>query len=471
MLFNSIFIDTQFYLGATNIAASAQTGANFALNFSQNFWSQIFSMGIFGRIAQVSLIIAGFGVIYRGYYFTKEIGSNSLDMEKVITSILTLIFVYLMLYNGGKLSMQTVMAMRNLGDGLGTQIMNGIAYDFQMLQATRTLIPVEAAQPHLATFKSELDKCAPKAKVECFDRALANLKQKVASNPAQDTLLNTKITDIEADLASLAASQSVAPATPSLSPSSSPSPSVTAEDERNVLQKIQDSASSMANALPAALSNAFDALVQLILTGLAIAFYLAIELTLLVFGFTLPINIGLSLFDPGPIKNWIGNFWLLVNAKLCFCIIVGIVVYLNLWAQSTSVGVMTFFVMAIQLLIAIYAPVLTFFYCQGSALALAGAMNSIASAPIRGAMGGMGRAAGALGGGMGAGIGKSVSRRLGGALSRAGAARGGLAGGLLSKAGAISRKYGAGVGKSIGSGGGVAGNVKGGARRTYKDLK
>lgn len=75
----------------------------------------------------------------------------------------------------------------------------------------------------------------------------------------------------------------------------------------------------------------------------------------------------------------------------------------------------------IGLLMAFYAPVLTFFYVQGSALALAGAMNSMSTAPIRGVAGGLkgaaGRAAGTFMGGVmkGAGVGgmgKSLGQKL-----------------------------------------------------------
>jgi hypothetical protein len=94
---------------------------------------------------------------------------------------------------------------------------------------------------------------------------------------------------------------------------------------------------------------------------------------MLLFGLTFPINVALSLFDPAPLKSWFGNFWTLVNAKFCFSIITGIIVYLQLWMETNNGNIGIF---VIQILLAIFAPVATFFYCQGSALALAGAMNS-----------------------------------------------------------------------------------------------
>jgi hypothetical protein len=53
--------------------------------------------------------------------------------------------------------------------------------------------------------------------------------------------------------------------------------------------------------------------------------------------------------------------------------------------METSNGNVGLFV--IELLLAVFAPIVTFFYCQSSALALAGALNSMTSAPFRGAGG------------------------------------------------------------------------------------
>jgi hypothetical protein len=183
----------------------------------------------------------------------------------------------------------------------------------------------------------------------------------------------------------------------------------------DIIGKVGDSINSMGSAI----SNAFENLIQLVFTCLAIAFYIALELTLLVFGFTFPINIALSLFDPAPIKNWFGNFWLLVNAKLCFAIIVGIIVYLNLWAQSQT-GLASLGIFTIGILMAIYAPFLTFYYCQGSALALAGAMNSLTSAPARGAA----RGAGRVGGRAAGRLGSSLLRGVGMGMGKMGRAQG-----------------------------------------------
>ena len=64
------FLDSHFTLAAAaaNIAGSTQTGADLAKQFAEDFWSNVFKMGIFGRVAQASMYIAGAGIIYKGYY-------------------------------------------------------------------------------------------------------------------------------------------------------------------------------------------------------------------------------------------------------------------------------------------------------------------------------------------------------------------------------------------------------------------
>ena len=379
-------------------------------------------MGIFGRVAQVALTIAGIGVIYRGYYFLLEIKAKTLDAEKVVGFLMGLILVLLMLWNSGQLAMYTVLGMRNFTNSISDTIMQGISFDFEKLQATRSLNGTNLAQPYFVKFEDELKKCAPAAQTACFQKALDNLKQSVAANPEQDPVVNAKIAEIQTDLNNAAGGQQAGNSANSGTSNSTTPASGTPDgtiDEKakwDIIGKVGDSIKSMGSAI----SNAFENLIQLVFTCLAIAFYLALELTLLVFGFTFPINIALSLFDPAPIKNWFGNVWLLVNAKLCFAILVGIIVYLNLWAQSQT-GLASLGIFTIGILMAIYAPFLTFFYCQGSALALAGAMNSLTSAPARGAARGVGRvggrAAGRVGGslmrGVGSGMGK-MGRKIAG---------------------------------------------------------
>jgi hypothetical protein len=59
--------------------------------------------------------------------------------------------------------------------------------------------------------------------------------------------------------------------------------------------------------------------------------------------------------------------------------VTGIIVYFQLWAEKANyAAAMGMFV--IELMFAIFSPFITYYYCQGSSLALAGAIGSAMAA-------------------------------------------------------------------------------------------
>ena len=184
---------------SANIAGSTQTGADLANQFAEDFWSNVFKMGIFGRVAQASLLIAGAGVIYKGYYFFQEISKNVLDIEKVIGSLMAVILVFIMLNNSGQISMYTVLGLRNYSNNVSDKIINGIASDFQKLQATRSFGDSVMAQPHFIAFQKQLDTCAAKADPDCFRVAISILRGKLQSDNITDPAILNKVIEIQAD--------------------------------------------------------------------------------------------------------------------------------------------------------------------------------------------------------------------------------------------------------------------------------
>jgi hypothetical protein len=419
MLDSSLFLDAHFHLAAANIMEATKGGSDIAARLSTGFWEQIFSMGLFGRITIAAQTIAGIGVIYKGYYYLQDVGKNTLDIDKVVGSLIALLLTILMTQNNG-LAMNAVRGMRNFGNSINTTVMTGITADLASLQSTRALNTVNSSQPFFQTFKDDLKTCAPKAQATCYQTAVAKLQTGVATLNPPDPEVNRAVNEIVEtynNIASSAIASGAAPAGTTTNPVGS-----TAAPDRSFLEWAGSVATKAADSVINAPANIAEGLIIMLLTALTMCFYLALELTLILLGLTLPIHIALSLFDPAPIKNWLGNYWLLVNAKLCFCIIVGIISYLQLWVQTNSNNAfLSMLLIIIGLLMAFYAPVLTFFYVQGSALALAGAMNSMSTAPIRGVAGGLkgaaGRAAGTFMGGVmkGAGVGgmgKSLGQKL-----------------------------------------------------------
>jgi hypothetical protein len=428
MLESSLFLDFHFHLAAANIMEAANSGASIAEKLSTGFWGQVFGMGLFGRISLAAWTIAGIGVIYKGYYYLQDVGKNTLDIDKVIGSLMALLLTVLMLQNSGKLSMDTVTGMKEFGRSINKTVMTGIEGDLASLQSTRSLDTLNSSQPFFQDFKEELKKCAPKAQAQCYQNAVTNLQANVATLSPPDPKVTDAVNQIVQTFNNVASSQvatNTAPASTTVNPTS-PTPN------QSFLDWAGSTASKAINGIVNAPSNMMEGLIIMILAAITICFYLALELTLILFGLTFPINVALSLFDPAPLKSWFGNFWLLINAKLCFCIIVGIISYLQLWVQTNSSnGFLSLVLMVMGLLMAIYAPFVTFFYVQGSALALAGAINAIpgnaiggVAKGVRGAVGKVaGGAAGAfMGGAMkGAGVGKmgeNFGKRMAQKLSR-----------------------------------------------------
>jgi hypothetical protein len=432
MLLESLNLDIHL-IAAANIASASKDASTLASGFASDFWSNIFQMGLFGRVVKAALPIAGVGVIYKGYNFYQDLSQNVLDLRKLITGILSILLVWLMLVNSGQYSMYAVIGLRNYTGTLSDTLMAGISTDFQVMQASRgsnisaggDVQFQTQTKPALQGFQAELNRCrtALARNPSCISNAFVNLKNNITalqlpSSPSLTKFLND-INTLENDATTAQAAAANNP-----------------QAGNGWFDGWFDGAKAVVSVVTDP-GNVFQQIILLLLTGLAIAFFFAIELAMLIFGLTFPINLALSLFDPAPLKSWIGNFWSLINAKLCFSIIVGIIVYLQIWIKGSSNGFAQIGLFVIEFLLAIFAPVATFFYCQGSALALAGALNSALSAPMRGVAGGAGKALGAIGGGaaksFGAGVASRTSKIASRNLKQAGAKMGDRIGAQLAK--------------------------------------
>jgi hypothetical protein len=363
--------DPMFLAAAkADIAGATADASKIALGFAQNFWSNIFKMGLFGRICLAVKPILFAGVIYKGWLLFEETSSSvkqGIDPARLIGSLLSLFAVFIMMNKSGEIAFYSVLGLRNYTSNVSDTLLKGVAADFQAFSPLNKLSKNINSKPVLKQFQSELRTCASiqTSAPNCVTAAINNLETGLASQDvtaADEPELFTEIAKLKSDAVAAAAN------------------SQTPVQNKNYIQQGLD---VVGDALKSAadLGNVFQHIVEVLLTGVAFAFFLALELTLLLFGLLFPINLTLSLFDPSPLKTWIGGFWTLVNAKLCFSIIVGIVVQLQLWMESNNGSVGLF---VIELLLAVFAPVLTFFYCQSTALVLASAMSSLTQAGFRG---------------------------------------------------------------------------------------
>lgn len=275
-----------------------------------------------------------------------------------------------MFAKNGALSKNGVLALKNYTDTFSTRMMTGIANDREFNQMRSASSGKLKSQPIFQTFNHEAQLCVNSVtKQTCFQKAVDKLNNEVRTQGITDPEILTAVANINAEAAK--------GATPVTASTPAPSP-----DEKNWWDNILDIGSKITSFASDMASN----LVALILQGMAIGFFLAIDITMLLLGLTFPINLGLSLYDNGEsLKTWLGNFWTLANAKICFSIVTGIIVYLQIWSESGAAGMVGGFgLFVIELLMAIFVPAITYYYCQGTALAMSSAMNSMSAGAIKG---------------------------------------------------------------------------------------
>jgi hypothetical protein len=373
MSLDAFGLNYQLFLTA-DIAGATENAVKASQGLSDEFWNKIFQGGLFGQISNTAQIIAGMGFLYRGYQIIQEADGKSVSQGEVWKSVLKSLFVLalisIMFAKNGALSKNSVLALKNYTDKFSERMMTGIANDREFNQMRSASSGKLKSQPIFQNFNREAQLCVNSAtKQTCFQRAVDKLNNEVRTQGITDSEILTAVANINAEAAK--------GATPVTSATPAPSP-----DEKNWWDNILDIGSKITSFASDMASN----LVALILQGMAIGFFLAIDITMLLFGLTFPINLGLSLYDNGEsLKTWLGNFWTLANAKICFSIVTGIIVYLQIWSESGAAGMFGGFgLFVIELLMAIFVPVITYYYCQGTALAMSSAMNSMSAGAVKG---------------------------------------------------------------------------------------
>lgn len=362
-----MLLDLPLYLAATDIAASTQAAIGLSQDMSQNFWSQIFQSGLFGAVTEGALYIAGGGFLYRGYHLLTEMAHNSDRKHEyfrtLTTALIALILTWVMLTNHGEKSMYGVLALRNATGSLSDKITTQLSADYLRLNVNAQVSDRLKALEPFQKLETEMKACSSKPdKILCLQAATAVLAQRTAG--ITDPTVTDAVRSIQAQ--ALQATQVANSASTTGSPPGNLFSS-TVSAIQTTSQVVSDPGKAM--------NDLATWLIATFLQAMAICFFIAIDMAMLLLGLTFPINLALSLFDPGSLISWIGNFWTLANAKLCFSIVTGIIVYFQLWAEKANyAAAMGMFV--IELMFAIFSPFITYYYCQGSSLALAGAIGS-----------------------------------------------------------------------------------------------
>jgi hypothetical protein len=382
---NAIFLGASTSVKYMNSVNSGQELAGTAAGY---FWSEIFQAGTFGRITLAVMPVAGFGVLYKGWQMLNEY-QNGQDWRKIIMGFISIGLVMSLLTQSGANAMYLVRAANNVSSHLAKSVLEGKLTDANQKDLRQAGNNIKATVP-FEKFDRALKTCAALGSKDAVGAALCNFK---AVKTLKEELTDAGVTDSKT-LDSVQEMERLA--TESMNTTTGTEP----VDNRNLLEKANDAISYVTNPM-----NIVYDIINTVLTGLTIMFYLAIEVAMLLFGFLLPVNLSLSFFSPEPMKAWIGNFWTLCNAKFCYGIIISIMVSFKMWSQGEVNASLAVGVFVVELLMAVAAPFLTFFYCQSSALALAGAINSAGLSPFKA----LGRAGGAAAGSLRAEAGKRIS--------------------------------------------------------------
>jgi hypothetical protein len=372
------------FLGAstsTKYLDSVNTGQQLASTAADYFWSEIFKSGTFGRITLAMMPVAGFGVLYKGWQILNEY-QNGQDWRKIVMGLISIGVVMSLLSQSGANAMYLVLAANNVSSHVAESVLKGKLTDTNQNDLRQSGNNIKATVP-FDKFDRALKTCASLGSrdavsaASCNLNAVTTLKKELTDAGVTDSNMMDSVREMER-----LATESVNTAT-----------GTEPVDNRNLLEKANDTISYVTNPM-----NIVYDVINTVLTGLTIMFYLAIEVAMLLFGFLLPVNLSLCLFSAEPIKAWIGNFWTLCNAKFCYGIIISIMVSFKMWSQGQANASLAVGVFVIELLMAVAAPFLTFFYCQSSALALAGAVQSVGLSPFKAAGNLGGKAVGAVGG-------------------------------------------------------------------------
>ena len=353
----NFLIDTYSYplLGAAgdilnNAAASAQT----ATDASDAMWVALYKGSpIFGEIVKFCGAIAFLFLIIRGYRIYVEYRTNR-DIAGIFISLLMPGIIVILLSQSGAPAKHLTYGLRTLTVNFGVNIIANVGSDLGASAIQKGIPQGTAAQQLLNEFSVKLDRCRLEPRSAdgtsspeiCAGVELANLKRHITeagiTDPTITSYLNQVSTQVQAKLDAAAG-------------------------KGNGTDGWSDVFKNIPN-----LTNLGEQIVTSILNGVTIMFYWAIELAGLLFFYLLPVALSMGMLDSKAVIDWFTCYWALVNAKICFAITLSLIGQIS--ASVTGVS------FVLELLMAFFAPFITFIFCKGSALSMAEGLSAIATA-------------------------------------------------------------------------------------------
>jgi hypothetical protein len=363
--------------GNGDIVTNASTSAKDALAASDELWKGLYNgSGIFGRLASFCIGIAFLFLLYKIYKLYEEYREN-FDITKLISTLLVPIIILCLLSRSGSAAKQMTYGLRTLTRDFGVSIIQNVGSDILADKLKKGVPEGIKSDQIIKDFLVDMDKCRTEARSGvlsgpeiCATTAASRLNRRIRdagiTDPITIDYANRVNADIDAKLKAVAGTGNGASTDPG----------------------------SWFQGLPSFdLNSIAEQIVTTILNAVVIAFYWMIELATLLYFYLLPMSLAMGVIDPKAIVDWFTNFWSLCNAKICFAIVLALI-----GQVSSSLSGISF---VIEILGAVFAPVITYMFCKGSAMAMAegfaamgaGALAGGAGAGAKSIVGGGGRAA------------------------------------------------------------------------------
>jgi hypothetical protein len=381
------------------IASAAASAAKDAAESTNAMWAVMYnSSGIFGRIADFGIKLAFIFLLWRGYKLYEEYSLNN-EMQPwhlVQKLMMPLLFIILLSQSGGP-AKKASYALRGLTQGFGISIIQNVGADMQADSAAAQATGITSApldpnansatgQAAVKQFLVTLNQCrlvtnttnaqgGQSAQLTCASTAAAALAE--AINAGQ-------VTDPAIVQYSQAMTQQIGQ---QLAAANGAGVSGT-NAGGNALDGIFKTATDVAGAISdpaAAFAKMGDELISLVLKCITIMFYWALELAAILMFYLLPMALAMGVADEKAVVDWFSQFWALLNAKICFAIVLALI---------ATIAARVPFGYVLAMLSAIFAPFITFIFAKGSMIAVA---EGLATAPIKAGMSAAGGVAGGIG--------------------------------------------------------------------------
>jgi hypothetical protein len=355
------------YLSATqagNISTLAANSAKTALTATEDFWTKMYnSSGIFGELSKFCMPLAFLFITWKLYQLFEEYREQP-DYTKIMSSLTLPLVVIFMLHNSGAMAKGFTRGLRTISANFGIEMIGRSGNDAFLDSTKKNMPPAMKSSQIFKDLTKNLDKCRvdPEPGV-CGNIAGSKMIRELnAMNPPADPVTKAYANDLMKQItAKLQAANGAANA------------GINWDSVMGIFSK----------GLPS-FGDIGEQIVITLLNAVVVGFYWSLELATLLAFYLFPIALTMGVMDKKALVDWFTSFWGISNAKICFAIVLALIGQVGTAMEGAS--------FVIELLGAIFAPILAFMMAKGSALALAEGFQGA----VTGGAVGMGRGAGGV---------------------------------------------------------------------------